>query len=597
MDENDQNPNPLAGMSPGEAFAYCLTDRGLAWLGSLLDGGRYELHAPEEAALLVVAWLSRAGDSAAASGLVGELRPHAHEVRFAPHAALLPVPAPDAVHRRTVGEASALLARRGPHRAVEAQREALTVWRPFEAELLAHRLRADTCGPAWRADGAVLLERYRSLAAAHTRCTRHLDPKSNAAILRHALEEAVAGRALPPRAAGLLRHAVTSAAAKRDRSWQPDRPSHHELTALVLRRLSAFPVDRGVPDLGPLTGPVTAEEAREGGLPVGTALPASVCAVVDSTLDAPLDVLLERGTFPSAETLAEAAEQFLALHTVAGYADASLRTVMAAMYRTRRGHRYPWDRERHARLTDAPWVRALGRRNPDQAAAARHALRTLGELAVRAFPGAGLPNRLALSLTDLAARAGLPADAGLLTEPFADAHKARLSPEVLPAARTAAELLRGTPYERLHGIDYAAVRDLAVAGDEAGFARLCAERAGRPSESCTQDVRALASDPAVIEQARILTTFNMAVLVRHLGIAPQEGWGALARGAFAEAVRPGTTPVRAARARRQALFHLSLCDAAEQTSVLAWIDAESARAGTAGLTSWGTRPSPRACRP
>ncbi|MFD9407638.1 hypothetical protein ACFWBN_11560 [Streptomyces sp. NPDC059989] len=571
MNENDQHPNPLAGMSPGDAFAHCLTDEGLAWLRSLLDSGRYALHAPEEAALLAVAWLQRAGDTGAAAELVEELRPFAREVRFAPHPASLPVPEADAVHRRTVGEAAALLSLREPDPAVEAQREALTVWRPFEDELLSHWLRADAHGAAWRADGAALLTRYRSLAALHTRCTKHLDPKSNASILRRALEEAVAGRAPAPRPAGLLRHAVTSAGAKRDRVRQADRPTHHELTALVLRRLSAYPVDRGLPEVGPATGPVTAQEALESGLPVGTAVPPSVRAVVAGTLDAPLDVLLERGTIPSATVLAELSPQLLVTYAVQGYADASLRTLMAAMYRARRGYRHWWDPEHRARLAASPWVRALGDRNPDPAATARATLRSLAELTLRAFPGAGLPNALVLTLSGLARQADLPVP--FLTEPFADSSSGTACADLLAAARTAAELLHGTVYERYYGIDYAAVRDLADTQNLADFAELCAGHAGHAGHAG----RALATDPTVIEQARILTTSHLATLVRHVGIAPRSGWDGLARGAFTAATRPGATAKSTACAWRQLLFHLSLCTADEQASVLAWIDARAAR--------------------
>ncbi|MFD9481065.1 hypothetical protein [Streptomyces nojiriensis] len=87
-----------------------LTDEGLAPLWSLLDSGRYEVRAPEEAALLCVAWLVRAGETGAAAALVEEIRPFAGEVRFAPHPADRPVPGPDAVHVRTAARIALPLA-------------------------------------------------------------------------------------------------------------------------------------------------------------------------------------------------------------------------------------------------------------------------------------------------------------------------------------------------------------------------------------------------------------------------------------------------------------------------------------------------------
>ncbi|MGZ9934572.1 hypothetical protein ACXNSR_32350 [Streptomyces sp. NC-S4] len=592
MDENTGNQLPApglpaSGLSGAGLFDHCLTDEGLALLWSLLDSGHYELREPEEAALLFVAWLMRAGETGAAAALVEEIRPFAAEVRFAPHLAEQPVAGADAVHVRTVGEVAGALARRAPRPGVAAQHEALTVWQPFEDELLDHWLRAgedsgEDCGDR-TGEGAALLARYGRLAAAHTRCTGHLDPKSNPAVLRRALEERVAGRELSPRLAGLLRHAVDSMVAKRGRpgsaeharlrraqARQAGRPAHHDLAALVLRRLAPLDVSRGLADIGPLIGPVTAEEAEESGLPAGTVVPASVRAAVASARSAPLDTLLEQGLVPSAEVLGEVAEQLVAAHTARGYADASLRTLLAATYRARRGRRYPlwWSPEHHARITALPWVRAVAPWAGDPVEEARSTLRTLGEACVRAFPGAGLPNLHVRALSGLARLAGLPV--AFAAEPLFDTYGGMADPAVLTAARTAAGLLRGTVYERYHGIDYAAVLELADARDRYGFALLCAERAGRPGDSP-------ANDPAVVEQARILTTANLATLVVHADVTPRGGWEGAARGAFAAATGPAATAKSSACAWRQLLFHLALCDADEQARVLTWIDARAAR--------------------
>ncbi|MFI6147573.1 hypothetical protein [Streptomyces sp. NPDC051109] len=213
------------------------------------------------------------------------------------------------------------------------------------------------------------------------------------------------------------------------------------------------------------------------------------------------------------------------------------------------------------------------------AAQARRELRAIGELAVEAFPGAGIPNRLANTLARLAKPAGLPVP--VLTEPFASATTYAVNADLFPAAWTAADLLKGTPYERYYGIDCAALRDLAERGDPAGFAELCARRAGLPPYRCTgpdgPQVVALAREAAVDEQARVLTTFNTATLVRVVGIDPPSGWEGLARGAFTAARRRSATPKRAARAWRQLVFHLSVCDAGRRAAVLGWIDAECAR--------------------
>ncbi|MFB6478395.1 hypothetical protein ACFCXF_15695 [Streptomyces virginiae] len=154
--------------------------------------------------------------------------------------------------------------------------------------------------------------------------------------------------------------------------------------------------------------------------------------------------LLEHGLIPSAEVLGEVAEQLICTHTARGYADASLRTLMAATYRAGRDRRYPlwWTPKHHARITEPPWVRAVAPWAADPVEQARSTLRTLGEVCVRVFPGAGLPNLTVRVLSGLARLAELPVP--FAAEPPADSYSGMAAPEVLAAARTAAELLRGT---------------------------------------------------------------------------------------------------------------------------------------------------------
>ncbi|MFJ9338550.1 hypothetical protein ACIRP0_04550 [Streptomyces sp. NPDC101733] len=346
----------LAGVPATRAalFAHALTEDGLTRLWSLLDSGHYEVRVPEEAALAVTAWLVRAGDYERAAELGALLEPFADRLCFLPRPTDRPAPGADTVHRRSVGEAGVALARRRPHPAVEAQREALTVWRPFEDELLTHRLAARSAAPGadWNAEGAALLARHAVLAATHTRCTKHLNPKSNAAVLRRALEEELTGRPLTPRTAGLLRVAVTAMLAKRGAPGSPEHvrlrraqalqaalPAHHRLAALVLRRLARLDQGAGTTDVDTPLAPVSAEEARETGLPEGASVPASIGAPVRAALSAPLDVLVERGVVPSAEVLAELVPQLVAAVTAERYADGPLRDLMAAAYRAFRSRR------------------------------------------------------------------------------------------------------------------------------------------------------------------------------------------------------------------------------------------------------------------
>ncbi|MGW0737034.1 hypothetical protein [Streptomyces sp. NPDC002851] len=596
-------------------FAYSLTEPGLARLCALLDNGRYELTVPEEGALLTVAWLVRAGEVREAAELVGVLEPFADRLRFLPRPAAAPAPGAVAVHRTTVGDAGRRLARRSPNTAVEAQREALAVWQPFADRLLAHWLRTAVDGRVlavepdaeWYAEGAELLCEYRVLAAEHTRCGKHRDPKQNLGILRGALGETVAGRALSARWLGLLRCAVDGMVRKRGmpgsvrhtalrelQAAQAALPSHHTLAQLLLRRLSVLPQESGAADTGPLVAPVTRQEQHNSGVPEGSALPPALAGIIEAALSAPVGTLVERGVVPSAEVLAELVPQLVAVTTAQAYADEPLRTLMAAQYRAFRNRRslLLLNLERQVRIDELPWVRAVAghRDGPAVLDSAVTTARDLGELAVQAFPGTLLPNPLIRELDVLVRQSELAAP--LVEELAADIFMGTFTPKFLAAARVAGELLDGTLYARYYGIDYPALRNLAVveagsaltrgyrARTSPGFARLCAERAGVAPHGST------AANGAVIEQAQILTTHNLAVLVARVGITPRPGPADLARRCFATVCRltarvhhnprPLSTVKDAAYAWRQLLFHLSLCEPAEQTALLDGFDEELA---------------------
>lgn len=499
------------------------------------------------------------GELDAAAELVALLEPFADRIPFAPHPTDRPAAGTGSAHVRTTGEAARLLAQRRPNAAVAAQHEALTVWRPFEDELLAYWLRqADTSsassGPApadlARTQGAALLERYEALTAAHPLTGRHRDPKSNTAVLLRALSESAAGRELPPHLTGLLRSCVASMVARRGRPGSPEhtrlrlaqarqaaQPAHSELAALVRDRLALLDPDSGLADPDAVLGPVTVEEAGQTGLTSGTAVPPAVRAVVTAALSAPPETLLACGVVTSAEPLAELAPQYLGADLALAWhpevLDGPLRTLLTELYQgSRRFNPYL---RRFARYPDLPWIRAVSPTHVREPAHA--ALRRLAFLALEAFPGSDPSSRLIQQLVELAQEAGI--QASFFLEPFADNYTRTVTGKLMPAARVAADLLRGTPYERYYGIDYAAVRDMAEADDREGFGRLCVERAGPPGPGRPQALKPtfmpLVSDPVVIEQAMTLTTFNLAPLVHEVGVTPRAGWDALARGAFTAA--------------------------------------------------------------
>ncbi|GAA4619316.1 hypothetical protein GCM10023195_87230 [Actinoallomurus liliacearum] len=617
-------------------FRHHLTDAGLAELYALLDGGAYEVAVPEEAALLTVAWLLRAGDRPAALTLLEEIHPFADRLRFTPRPTIgsapgsvsasddapasggapafdgaaasdgaiasggAPASGGEVVHRETVGEVRAALDGRRPNDAVAVMNEALTVWNPFADELLTHWLETVESGrvaatepDGWRERGAGLLARYRELATVHTLCTKHRRPKENLAILRTALEEAVAGRELDPRLRGLLRHAVDSMVRRRGvpgsarhialrtaQAVNASRPATHVLAQLLVARLADLPPDAGLPSVDAVVRPVTEEESRTGA-PAGAEVPDALRRIVERALSAPIATLVERGIVTSAEVLAELVPQLVAATTAEAYEDTALGALMAATYRAFRNRRslLLLNLERQVRLEELPWVGAV---TPYRSAtrgggSARTALVRLGELALQGFPGTILPNPLIRELSTLSRQASL--DVPFTEELAADIFMGAFSPKFPRAARLAADLLEGTLYDRYYGIDYAAVRGLP---EPDRFAAVCRARAGDLAGGSW-----VAANGTVIEQAQILTTHNLAALIHPIGVDPAGGWADLARRAFTtvcrciaqvEGNRRSLGVIKdAAYAWRQVVFFLSLCGLEDQITVIAGIQEEVRR--------------------
>lgn len=574
-------------------FAYHLTEPGLAELGDLLEHGRYRVEVPEEAALLVAAWLLRSGDRLGALSLLDTLSPLAARLRFAPVPSDTPAPDPQIVCRETVGDVRLRLVARGPNERVEAMNEALTVWNPFGDDLLAlwmetmHDGRVAARTPhGWTERAAGLLDRYRILAAVHIRCAKYRKPKENIAILRAALEEVVAARPLTPRHRGLLQRAVDAMLRRRGRPGsdqhtslrthqadQAARPTHHTLAGIVLARLAPLPQDTGVRSIDPLTQPVGQPEAQASGIPEGVQIPDPIRRIVLRALASTVEELIEHGVVPSAEVLARLVPQIAAAATAAVYPDPALRALMAANYRAFRNRRslLLLNLEHQVRLDELPWVTAVaGVRRGDDATRrdSRATLRRLGQLTLDGFPATILPNPLIRELATLANEAGLQLP--WVEELAADIFMGTFSAKFLQAAKLAATLLRGSLYERYYGIDYEAIltiddtrKRLLGARTSNTFDALCHDRAGGAGRGYS-----VAANGTVIEQAQILTTHNLATLAGAVDVAPAVGWTELAGRSLHTVCRlvarvhgnprPLSTIKGAAYAWRHLLFYLSM---------------------------------------
>ncbi len=571
----------------------------------MLDSGRYEVRLPEDAAVLTAAWLLRAGDRAAALDVIEQVAAVADRLRLLPRESRATVSG-DLVHRRTVGEAAARLRVRPVQPQVERQREALAVWAPFGDRLVelwwaardGHAV-GDAAGggsgeggfrldDAWRAAARSLLSEYSVLAATHSLCGQHRNPRSTIGKLVRATRACLVAPA-PAGAVAVARSTVAQVVAKRGEPGSAQlgqvrarqkptisAPRHAELARLVADRLQGYPSGDGLIDPAEVQLPVSADESVETGLPQGHPLPPVVARVLGPTRAAPVETLLTQGLLPSAEVLAELVPQVTSTVVSASFPDPALGRLAAATYSAFRRRRSLLLRgkARQVQVGELPWFAAAqqhAERDPADATAVFH---RVAALAIDGFPHTILPNPLVEELQHLSQAADM--DVALVEELAADIFEGSFSPRFAQAAHEAAELLAGTVYPRYYGFDLAALRGTSSRDTktrprlpvrsrrraDTDIGPLCRQLAGVDHRSGS-----VAANGSVIEWGQVLTTHNLAGLVLH-GAVPVSPWARLADRAWAQTCRlleqVDSSPVplrvvkKAAYAWRQALVFACL---------------------------------------
>lgn len=585
-------------------FGYLLTEPGLADLDRLISDRTYRAALPEEAALLTVAWLLRHGERQAAEDVLDELAPFADRLRFAPRPGAAGALPPDHLFVHTVSQVQAQLEAKPAHAAVEAQRETLAVWNPLADRFLElwWTTRGDsdivsTSFPTgWEAAASSLLREYEALATTHTRSGKHRNPKQNLWVLVAATRAQLQG-GRDRRLTGRLQTAVADMVAKRGRPGSgalrelrtaqaqvAAAPAHRDLARITATRLQPLRGDEGLLDPLAYGFPVTEQESSASRVPSGQPMPRSVHALLGRAQAAPLHDLIAAGAVPSAEVLASLVPAVTAATVAGTFPDPDLGALMSTSYLAFRRRRtlLLLDLQKQVQFSELPWVAAaLAHGHPRRPDDHLRVVRQIGGLALDAFPGTILPNPLVRELNQLLTSHGSPAE--LTEEIAADIFMGMFSDKYLGAARAAAQLMGGSLYARYYDIDARQLDNLD--SDRltlrrwfrrklrpGTFAELCAHRAG-----ATGGISSVAASGTIIEQAQILTTHNLAALVR-LGVTPTTPWPELAFAAYQRAERlillsqqqrrPLATIKDAAYAWRQTLLYLSMTEEAAVPALL-----------------------------
>jgi hypothetical protein len=621
-------------------FAYYLSDAGLAELYALLDSGLYAIKVPEDAALLTVAWLLRAGDEGGALAVLDAIQPFSRRFRFAPRHDATVIP-PGHTFRMSVREArEALQARRVPP-VIESMLETLRVWNPYADRLLALWFPCVTEGKvqlgdaAWKQSAAGLASEFVSLKKKYPRSGKVVQKGSNIQWLVSAASAASsADAALSPVMAGRVRTAVAAMVKKRGapgsdqlkdvRSRQTtiaNQQSSTQLAAIAVERLTEPHQRMGLTNPSEYAGPVTAAESMAHDIPANTPMPDFVERILKRTRVAAVDDL----DVPSAESYATLVPVYVSGLVAEQYPE-TLGHVMALNYEafsTRRSLLL-LNLEHQVRLDELPWVAAAESHASHKGgdATTLTALGHIGEVALERWPGTILPNKLISQMNNLARLRHLDLRrVPLVEELAADIFMGTFSSKFAMAAKIAADLA-GPIYISYYGIDTKAVEELYTPGagttaegaipeetaqevqdaevtdgekqdkpvEDHDFAHMCFDRANeKPGWGRT------AQHGKVIEQSQVLTTHNLAVIVSLGASLP---WASLAKRAWAECVhllrlacrepRPLGTVKNAAYAWRQAVFFTSLAGD-DVPSILEAMDKDRAAVPALGLVVDGLK--------
>lgn len=493
-------------------YAALLEPPGLQYLAGRLEARDYSLSVPEEAALLVVIFLARQGQLAAAAALLKELSPWFHRMRFYPLRSSRGAGCylQDLEYTRL-----GLMTQPERHGQFVAMRESFRRRRPLLDELVGlwaetvvdgwpgrrfpqdwkqrgRRVLADwdsTLGPTrWGCSGQQGFL-CRCLAVA---CHDVANLKARElGKVRKILEDIQRAHGLP----GSTRHQQL----RQRQLAESARATTAELAAVLLERL---PLEGTLSEVQSWLAPVTAEEAQIFGVPAGQALPFE--RVLRRSWAAPLAELVACGTIASAEMLARLFPQLSSQVEGARYQDPQLAYLIKASYQAFRGSRV----EQRVRFGELPWIKSVSAyRAQDSPGCARRLLEEAVQLWLSYWPYSVAPNALVREFRILAPE--LPWLEELYPETF---HKA-LESRFARAARCAARLLQATAYERYYRLP---MEELLGLADQQAFSPpfvgLCRQRAGIPG----RDRRAYRA--RLVEQQQILTTQNLAVLTEHLGL-------------------------------------------------------------------------------
>ena len=507
-----------------------LSEAGLSVLLDRLQGRDYELETPEEAALLVAAWLASHNQLTEAAALIQELEPWMERLRFFP------------IRRSQSAGTGCLLqdlelTRNNlrclrPQRQYVAMRQAIRQRKPLLDRLVALWMETRADGwpaqqyPAdWAERGHQLLKDWRRLNK------NRWAEKGQHAILRDCLAVALLDPGqLTGRQVGKLRRILVDIerarglpGSERHRrlreaqlaETQPAGP--WELAAVMLDRL---PLNGGLDEVESWLLPVNNVESLRHQVPEGQTMPFE--RILRRSWRTSMANLVRTQTANSPEVLARLLPMSTSQVEAEAYRDGDLAHLMGTLYESFRRRRslLLLQLSSQVRLSDLPWVKVLApwrQHTADSQSRARDLLHQAVSLWLQGWPQVIAPNPLLREIGSLARAVDLQLP--LVEELAVDIFQGEFGEKFLRSAQCAARLLHDSPYQRYYRLPVErllALDDVAPARFKTpvspGFAALCVERAGHSGGNRQ------AYHGRIIEQQQIFTTHNLAVLTEALDL-------------------------------------------------------------------------------
>jgi len=560
-------------------FAKLISDEGLAGLKELLSSRMYKIEFPEDAALLVIAWLCENGRAKDAELIVNEISTYASGLRFMPKKNQEPLQKTELVHRYSSNDIRSRLNNYKSNIRIETQREALQIWIPFVDRLFFHWVEIidnDTTSPSyeWKSKAAELIDEYEDLKKSHLLCRKYHNKKENLQIVLAATRDFLNNKQTS-NALSRVRHAVTcyvkAHGGQNDerhievRKYQRQialRPAHKVIANAISNR---FPVsDRGLANLDCLLSPIALEGC--GDIPI----PGSICKIARKATMADIPSLIKRGIIPSSEIIADIAPQLTALEIGNAYSNEDIGLLMSETYKAfaRRRSVLLFNLASQVRFNELPWVKPLLDERQSADCYKQTALR-IAAYAIDFFPGVILPNSLVAQLNLLYSLAGKGNI--FLSELAADIFMGKFVPSYDKSAVIAASLLRATLYERYYNLDYAKFNSTEIKENNLLAVAVNEQLIRYEYDKISRVVK----NGMPIELAQIYTTHNLAILVSE-DVKFENSYENLAFKAFDEALKLISlskkkkeadafqnylrTIKNAAYAWRQAIFFLSFAN-------------------------------------